>query len=149
MIYRLLYKMLHDAPDVRNLVGVRIYGGHAPDETQGPCIVLRKLSSTINSHLRNEASIAQPTVQIDYYDSSMSKAEAGGEIIRLLLSGYQRAVFSVIGPTGALIDVTVDSVQLRRAGEVIDEPRDASDRWSYRHSADYEVFHSQAVPTHV
>lgn len=149
MTYRLLYKLLHDSEYIRDRVGSRIFRGNAPAGTKGACIILRRMGATINSHLQNESSVAQQMMQIDFYDDTMARAESGGELLRMRLSCMQRTTVQVLDASGEEIDVIVDSIQLRRPGEVIDEPRDASDKWSYRHSADYEVFHSQAVPTHV
>lgn len=148
MIYRLLYRLLHDAPDIRNRVGTRIFSHNAPAGTKGECIILRRISGTVNSHLTNEATLAQSTMQIDFYAKTARDAESGGELVRMLLSGYQRSAVSVLNLQGTETSVTLDACNLLRPGEVVDEPRDGSDQWSYRSIADYELFYSQDVPTH-
>jgi hypothetical protein len=149
MIYRLLYKLLHDQPDVRNVVGTSIFAEHAPDNHKGPCIILRVISGTVNSHLLNESDVAQPMVQVDAYDETRLKAERLGNLVRLLLSGYQPTNVALLDPTGGAVTVRVQGINLIRPGMQIEPPQDDSDRWRYRWSADYEVFHTQDEPTHV
>lgn len=150
MIYRLLYKLLHDAPDVRNIVGTRIYPEHAPAKTQGACIIIRNLSGAAETHLQNECNMAQPMVQLDCYDRTATKARSLYEVVRLRLSGYgATTVEDVLDDDGAEQDIVLSSIILRRPGMYVEEPRDASDNWTHRYTADFEIFHSQTVPTHV
>jgi iron-sulfur cluster repair protein YtfE (RIC family) len=149
MIYRLLYKMLHDAPEVANVVGARIFAEHAPENTIGACLVLNVISGTINSHLQNESDVAQPMVQVDCYDETPLKAERLYQRVRNLLSGWQPSSIDVLSWEGTDASVRVQAINLIRPGMSIEPPADASDRWKYRYSADFEVFHTQDVPTHV
>lgn len=148
MTYRLLYKLLHDDTEITDRVGTRIYAENAPAKTVGPCIVLRMLSTDPSYHLQNETSVAAVTMQVDYYDSSATLAEVGYQLIRNLLSGRTPANVTVLNELGEEETVRVQAVVTRRGGMLIADPRDGSDRWSYRFSADFELFHSQDVPTH-
>lgn len=145
MIYRLLYKLLYDAPNVVDRVGTRIFAEHAPQKTQGACIIIRNLSGSAENHMGGETDCAMPTVQVDAYDSSAPRAEELYQAVRNRISGFRGNV-SVLDSTGSEQTVSVHEIALRRPGMFIEEPRDASDKWTYRYSADFEVFHSQSVP---
>lgn len=146
MIYRILYKLLHDSEEVRNRVGTRIFAENAPESTQGACIILRNLSGRAESGLDGETDCAMPTLQLDCYDDSATKAESLFQRVRNRLSGY-RGTVEVLDIDNAVTDIDVHEITLLRPGMFIEEPRDASDRWSYRYSGDFEVYHEQSVPT--
>lgn len=148
MIYRILGKLMHDSAAIRNRVGSRIFFENAPAGTQGECIIIRHLSGTANAHLLNESDCAQPMVQIDFYADSSSKAHSGYQLIRERLSGFSGAA-SYLDDDGEEATADVFGVNLLRPGALVNEPRDASDKWSYRFTADFEVFHSQTVPSHL
>ena len=135
MIYRLLYKLLHDSAEVRNVVGSRIYAEHAPDSSQGACIILRVLSGDAHYHLTAESDCANPTVQVDCYDETTTKAHRLYQHVRNRLSGYSGSV-DVLDEDGTETSVVVSELTILRPGALVDEPRDASDRWSCRWSAD-------------
>lgn len=145
MIYRLLYKLLHDAAEVRNIVGSRIFAEHAPASTQGACIVLRLLGGSPEYHLGGESDCSVRSVQIDCYEESSTRAETLCEWVRNRLSGFRGSVDVLVN--GEEVATDVHEIRLVRPGALIEEPQDGSDRWSYRWSADYEVFHEQSVPT--
>jgi hypothetical protein len=146
MIYRLLYKLLHDAEEVRNIVGTRIYPEHAPEKSQAACIILRHMSGEAEYHLAGESDCAHGIIQVDCYDASTTKAHRLYQWVRNAISGY-RGVAAVLGDGGTEEDVMVSEITILRPGALVDEPRDASDKWSYRWSADFNVFYSQSVPT--
>ena len=154
MIYRLLGKLMYDQPDIRNRVGSRIWFENQPEfnklaaDQRGPCIIIRNFSGSAETHLQNECDMAMPMVQIDAYDQSATKAHSLHELIRSLLSGYGPATVSVLNDEGEEEDVRVSSIILRRPGMYTEEPRNGSDVWVHRYTSDYEVFHSQSVPTH-
>lgn len=154
MIYRLLGKLMHDQPDIRNRVGTRIWFENQPEfnklaaDQRGPCIIIRNFSGSAETHLQNECDMAMPMVQIDAYDQTATKAHSLHELIRNLLSGYGPATVSVLNDEGEEEDVRVSSIILRRPGMYTEEPRNGSDVWVHRYTSDYEVFHSQSVPTH-
>ena len=145
MIYRLLYKLLHDSAAVRDRVGARIYAEHAPAEVQGACIIIRNLSGRAEAGLDGESDCAMPMIQVDCYDDSMTKAESLYQLVRNRMSWF-RGSLSVLNESGGETEVDVHEASLIRPGAFIEAPRDASDRWSYRYSADFEVFYEQAVP---
>lgn len=156
MIYRLLGKLMYDSPDIRDRVSNRIYFEYAPElksipeANRGPCIIIRNFSGQAETHLQNECNCAQPMVQIDCYDTTATKARSLYELVRLRLSGYgATTVEDVLDDDGDEVDIHVSAIILRRPGMYVEEPRDGSDKWSHRYTADFEVFHSQTVPTHV
>lgn len=146
MIYRLLYKLLHDSAGVRNRVGTRIYARNAPAGVSGEHIILNIISGTVHDHLTNEADIAERMIQIDFHADRATDAETGSELVRNLLSGYRGEV-SMLSDEGVLSAYDFQA-NLVRPGDLVNGPQDASDRWSYQHSADYQVFYEQSVPTH-
>lgn len=146
MIYRLLYKLLHDAAEVRNIVGASIFAEHAPDSHRGPCIILRAISGEAHYHFGGESDCANPTVQIDCYGASSTAAHKLYQWVRNAISGYRGSV-DVLDDAGSLSPIVVSEISILRPGALVEEPRDASDKWAYRWSADFQVFHSQSVPT--
>jgi hypothetical protein len=154
VIYRLLGKLMYDSPDIKNRVANRIYFENAPElksipvDQRGPCIIIRNFSGSAETHLQNECDMAMPMVQVDAYDVSTSKAHSLYQLVRTRLSGYGPETVAVLNDEGEEEDVFVSSIVLRRSGMFVEEPRDASDKWTYRYTADFEVFHSQPVPTH-
>lgn len=148
MIYRILYSLLHDSAAIRDRVAFRIYPENAPAKTQGECIVIRQISGSINNHLLNESDCAQMTMQVDFYAESATKAHSGYQLVRNRLSGHSGAA-TYLDDAGEESTSAVSACNLIRPGTLVNEPRDGSDRWSYRVSADFEIFHSQSVPTHV
>jgi hypothetical protein len=154
--YRLLGKMLYDSAAVKNRVSTRIYFEHAPElrsipvDQRGDCLIIRKLGSSPETHLTNECDMAAPMYQIDSYSTSPTKAESLHGLVRNRLSGFgPDTITDVLDDEGELSDVFVSSVVMMRNNGYVEEPRDGSDKWTHRYTADYQVFHSQSVPTHV
>jgi hypothetical protein len=153
--YRLLGKMLYDSAAIKHRVSTRIYFEYAPElksipvDQRGDCLILRKLSSTPETHLQNECDMAMPMYQIDSYSSSQTKAESLHELVRNRLSGFGPSlVEDVLDSEGIESDVWVSAIVLESDYGYIEQPRDASDKWTHRFVALYKVFHSQPVPTH-
>lgn len=147
MIYRILYSLLNGSPDIRNRVGSRIYPERVPAGVAGECIVISHISSEVESHLLNESDCAIPTMQIDFYSNSTSKAHSGYQLIRNLLSGYSGDV-AHLSDDGGEETTHISSCNLISPGMLEEEPADGSDQWIYSYSADFQIFHSQSVPTH-
>lgn len=143
-----MYKLLHDSEEIRNRVATRIYAEHAPANSQGACIVLRHISGTAIDAVENETGLADNTMQVDFYDETITKCESGYQRIRNRLSGYRGEV-DVLAENGEEETITVTGVNLLRPGGLVESPQDASDKWSTRYSADFQIFHTQDVPTHV
>jgi hypothetical protein len=145
---------MHDQADIRSRVGTRIWFENQPAfntlaaEQKGACIIIRNFSGSAETHLQNESSMAMPMVQIDAYDSSVSKAHSLYQLIRNLLSGYGPETVSVLNDDGEEESVRVDAIILRRPGMYTEEPRNGGDVWTHRYTGDFEIFHSQSAPTH-
>lgn len=148
MIYRLMYKLLHDSADIRHRVATRIFAEHAPASTQGACIIIRHISGTAIDAVENETGLADNTIQIDFYDENITKCESGYQLIRNRLSGYRGDV-DILDERGEEETITVTGINLLRPGGLVESPQDSSDKWTCRYSADFQVFHTQDVPTHV
>lgn len=147
MIYRIIYSMLHGSDDIRNRVGARIFPERVPAGVSGECIVISHISSEVENHLQNESDCAIPTIQVDFYSNTVTGAESGYQLIRNLLSGFLGSV-NYLGGDGDE-ETTRVACNLVSPGMLEEEPADGSDQWIYSYSADFQVFHSQTVPTHV
>lgn len=149
MIYRIIGKLLHDSAAIRDRVGTRIYFEHRPasDPLAGEYIVIRFISGAANNHLENEADCAEGDVQVDFYGQTVTDAERGYSLIRNRLSGFDAEV-TYLGSDGAEASADVQC-NLLRPGMLVSTPADASDQWAYQFSADFQVFYSQTVPTHL
>jgi hypothetical protein len=130
---------LLDDEDVRHVVAERCYAGRVPEGVKGAVIVLQLITRQHHYHLGNEADVVEPTVQIDCYEATSALAEELAEHVRNRLSGCRGATAG---------DMTLQTAIIISDSSSTEEPRDKSDRWIYRVSVDYQIFHSQSVPTH-
>ncbi len=146
MIYRLIYKLLYDAPGVRDRVGTRIYARQSPAGVTGENIVISLVGGTIHNHVSNECSVGERMVQVSFFADSAVLAESGFELVRLRMSGFADEL-EVLDPTGTPRDYTVQA-NLVAANDSVGSPQNASDRWAHQHSGDFQVFFEQDVPTH-
>lgn len=147
MIYRILYSLLHGSADIRNRVGARIYPERVPAGVEGECIVVSHVSSEVENHLQNESDCAIPTIQLDFYSNTVTTAESGYQLIRNLLSGFRGDVVH-LGSDGEEETTHISGCNLIGPGMLEEEPADGSDQWIFSYSADFQIFHSQSVPTH-
>ena len=148
MIYRVLWKLLHDSEAVRNRVSTRIYGDYKPqDAPPGEYIILRHVSGTPIDAVENETGLADDVMQVDFYGQKVADCKSGYQLIRNRLSGY-RGTVDVLDYDGEEQEVKVTGINLLRKGSLIDLPQDGSDQWACRYSADFQVFYTQTVPTH-
>jgi hypothetical protein len=147
VIYYLLYALLYGCAEIKDRVGTQIYPENAPQGTVGECIVLRKLSGTAHNHLTNEADCVERLIQIDFYGRTVTEAEEGYELIQNLLSGYGPADVDV-ERSGTTTTVRVSTINRMRDSNTVDAPANGSDVWTKQCSCDFQIFHSQPVPTH-
>lgn len=149
MIERVLYAFLRDSEDIRNVVGSRIYAGYAPANTKGPVIILRVISRSRQGKysLQNETDVTEAVVQIDCYEERASLAFELFENVRKRLSGYYGEVTHV-SSTGEETTTYIHSATILREDAVYEVRQDASDKWIDRYSADFQIIHTQPVPTH-
>lgn len=147
MIYRLIYALLQDSPDITDRVGTRVYARKAPANVSGEYIILSIVGSTVHNHLQNEASTGERMVQVSFFGDSATAAESGFELVRMRMSGFSGEV-EALDPQGDLRDYTVQA-NLVTPNDQVSEPRDASDRWAHQYSGDFQVFYEQDAPTHV
>jgi hypothetical protein len=147
MIYRLLYKVLHDSAAVRDRVATRIYPRMAPNGVTGERIVLNVISGIAHNHVSNEVGVGERIVQVSCFADSAVAAESGFELVRLRLSGFKSDI-EILDPAGTPREYTFQA-NLINANDLVSEPRDASDKGAYQHSGDFQVFYEQDVPTHV
>lgn len=148
MIEKLVRNFLRDSEDVRNVVAGRIYAGFAPAKTDGPYIVLRRMSHDRSYHLQNEAGVVASSLQIDCYDATATKTVELFELVRNRLSGYGGLV-EFTDSSGEQQTAYLHSATIMRDDMQHFEPVDASDRWIHAYSADFRITHSQTVPSHL
>ena len=148
MIYRIIGRLLHESEAVRNLVADRIFFEVSPAKVTGEFIVLSLTTTTVHNHLQNESDCAEPMVQVDFYAADASRAYSGFQAIHNRLSGFSGSV-EYLADDGDYDTTRVSSCNLISHRSLTLRPEDASDKWRFRYSGDFQVFHSQAVPTHV
>lgn len=150
MIYRILYSLLHESANIRDKVGTRIWAENAPagepPKKDEPYLVLKNFSGSAESHMAGESDCAMPMIQIDCHDKTANLAEQLYQRVRNRVSGF-RGTVDVVDDDSIPTTVAIHEIKLLRPGMTIESPQDASDRWSYNHSADFDVFHEQSVPT--
>ncbi len=151
MIYRLLYKLLHESEAIRNRVGIRIFEENAPErrptDPKEEYIVLHLISENPDYHLDGEVGTGDAVVQVDCHGSHTSKARSLYQLVRNRLSGYRGSVADVLTDDGDLVSRDVCELTILRPGMIVGTPQDASDKWSYNCSTDISVFYEQSVPT--
>lgn len=147
MIEKIVREYLLADDDVRNIVDSRIYVGYVPGGVSGAVIVLRKINTDRSYHLTNEVGARADVLQVDCYDETGTKAYQLSEIVRNRLSGVATANASYM-ENGAYTVGYIHYAIIINERELVEEPENASDRWTHRYSVDYEIGVSQSVPTH-
>lgn len=140
MIERAVKDFLLDSATVRDRVAGRIFHSRAPQGIKGELIVIRTINMEPVYTIQNEAGLEAHITQIDCYSDTPYKADTLGDLVRNRLSGYR----GTIGNDAVLIEAT----EIINARSLEDQPEDSSDRWIFRHSADYRFYASKAIPTH-
>lgn len=150
MIERALYEFLRSSTAIADIVGTRIFAGHAPAKTRGPVLIMRVIARVREDKysLQNEVGVTESVVQIDCYHERATLAFDLFEAVRNRLSGYQGTVAHK-DSGGDETETFIHSAVLLREGSVYDAPQDASDQWIDRYSADFRIIHTQPVPTHL
>ena len=147
MIERIVRTHLLDDDDIRNVVGQRVFANYLPIDSKGPAILLRRVSSNREQTHAGEPAVVESIVQVDSYERTASYCWELFELIRNRLNGYSGDV-TWLGTGGSQITTTIGHAWILRENALTDSPRDASDRWVERISADFTISHSQTVPTH-
>ncbi|MCA9232502.1 MAG: DUF3168 domain-containing protein [Planctomycetales bacterium] len=137
MIEKDLKTYLQASAAISDVVGTRIYSSRVAQGIKGALIVLRNITSQREYTLTGEVGVKLSTVQIDAYDQTSVKAQALAEKIRNRLSGY----------AGAAGDITIQAATIIAERALRDTPVDASDQWTFRYSMDFDIWHTQSVPT--
>lgn len=137
MIEKEIKKYLYGSNPIRNVVGNRIYAGKAGQIVTGAMLIVRNVTSQRFYGLVNEIGTKQSILQIDCYENSATKAYDLSELVRNRLSGY----------SGAAGDATVYESMIIAERADREKPENKSDRWVFRYSADYQIYHDSVVPT--
>lgn len=146
MIHRILYRLLSQSANIANKVGVRIYQDRAPQKTTGDYIVITRVSASPEYHLTAESDCAVDIIQLAYVSTSRAAAEAGFNLIRNRISGYRGDV-TYLADDGTYATGNISECTCVRGALTVEMAGDASDKYRFLCSSDYQIFSSQSVPT--
>ena len=129
---------------IRHLSFGKIFYDRAPQGTAKPYVLINRVAVSRFYTLSNETDAASVVVQVDVYHTEPNEMEKLAEAIRLAMSGTQNVFWGNRDAGG----IYVFSAKILREDVNADRPQDASDRWSYNFSRDYDITHREPVPTH-
>lgn len=118
-------------------LGVRfpgVYADHGPQAVRGEYIVLQDVSGDHSYGLGGEIGTLATIVQVNCFSYKSEKAQSLFMLVRNRLSGYSDSVIAEATIIGGL-------------GSSPAPPVDNSDKWIYRYSKDFQIFHYESVPT--
>ena len=147
-----LYSHLTGTTDLVAQVGTRIYPNAAPPRekrTRGPFIVYRRISTTNEHTLAGALGVARPTFEFavigDYTIDGSGQEQTTpystikniSDLLRTHLDGYQ----------GVLQSAGVRSITHISTNDDYIAPTDAGDVRVHIAESDYQVWHTETVPT--
>jgi hypothetical protein len=146
MIERYTRDFLRDVTAIRDRVDegtdlLGVYCGTVPHGHRGECILLTDITAEHYYHLGGEVSPRSSVVQITCYSDKAGRAYSLAELVRNRLSGYG-GLMGDSDETRVLTATIVGS-----AGAEIETPEDASDKFIYSYTRDYELIYTTTVPT--
>ncbi len=137
-IEKALRKFWIDDEDIRDKIDGRIFARRVPDHTTNPCVVLTTITTSREYSLANEINVLTAVVQVDVYGANTAEVDEITELIRNRTSGYK----------GLAGDLFLQGCFILREQSEAKRRRDGSNRFANRNSTDYQIFFSQAIPTH-
>ena len=117
---------------VSALVSGRIYPIHLPQNPTYPCVVYTRIANEHFNNLDGSAGLSSPFIQVDAWADDPMEARDIGEQIRLALQGYSGSLASGVTIHGISLDSDREGFEYEVG--------------TYRHSADYTVWHSEVIP---
>jgi hypothetical protein len=145
MIEKYIRDYLRSVAAIRNRVdqGANypgIYAGTVPMGHKGESIRLEDISAQRFYHLAGEAGVVQSVVQVTCYGENARRAFTLSELVRNRLSGYR-------GYAGDSNETAIQSALIINESADQESPADASDRWIYSYTCDYQITHTTSIPT--
>jgi hypothetical protein len=117
--------LLNAAPGVSAIVGAKIYGAAAPDETPAPLLVYRKVSAERPDQLQpSPIQLVEAQVEVLCVASTYPELKALGEAVRLAL----------VGQAGIVNGVELQYISIEEEGADEYEPqlREFAQPWTFR-----------------
>lgn len=137
-----LHAELADDTTIAGLVGIRIRPGVAGKADALPYIVYNKITDVPAHHMTAAAGLTTTHWQIDCYAGSASAADTLAEAVRDALDGF---------PAGTMGsgDNTANVRGCRLHGTTDDyiPPAEGQEYGVYRRIMEFEIWHTQSVPT--
>lgn len=130
---------LLDNATVEGLLGVRLYGGVAPQDAELPYAVFTVISDVPWHHMEAASRLARARIQLDCYAESYAAVKALAKACREAVDGLDREV-TVGSDTNALtimLEMQADGDNERAAG---------AELGPYRVIQDYVVLHDETLP---
>ena len=123
---------------VTDLVGTRIYPAVLPQSATLPACVYSVISSVPNDCIAGSSGSVTASVQVDVYSDSHITSNNIAEQIRLVTQGY----------FGSMGDEFVGGVRLENKYEMYERPVDGSDLGRHRCLLNFEITHTNTIPTY-
>lgn len=123
---------------LKEQVGQRFYAGRRLENEGHTAITLQAVSNSPESHLKGDdrqTAVVQAEVFANGINSFV-RAAAAAEAIRMAVSYYR-------GTWGKTVTAFIGTVTVIRSFQRFDAPRDASNYWTVRLSADFEITYLQ------
>lgn len=125
---------------VSGVVGARIYPDILPQKdgkvtTDLPAITLEVISGQSDSDLTGGVGLGRQRVSVTCYAHTRTATRTLSEAVRV----------QMLSMRGDVSGQHVSSVTCESRVDLVDPPADASDKWRYIHSIDFEVIHSEGV----
>jgi hypothetical protein len=120
---------------IRNLVGVRIYQEHYPQDAKLPLLVITRLFTTHEHTLSNLAGLAKARIQFDCIADSRSIANSIAEAVRRT---------GIVAFKGNMQGLDVRGVMMEEgARDFMDRPNDATERHRYGVNFDLSISYTE------
>ena len=132
-----LYAHLTGTTDLVAQVSTRIYPNRAPHGAAMPFITYRRISTTNEHTLAAALGMARPTFEFACVGTSYSTVKTVNNLLRTHLDGHQ----------GVLQSVGVRSITHISTNDDYIAPTDAGDVGGHIAESDYQVWHTETVPT--
>lgn len=107
-----------------------------------PAITVQAVSHTHEAHMTAAAGLAKAVLQVDCWAATYLGARALSEAVRAELDGYRYTSTSSKWGTN-----NIRRVLLANENPLYEGTDDGSDAGAYRVSQDYDVWHTETVPT--
>lgn len=136
------YHHLSNDTTVAGLVSARIYVDVAPSSVAGlNHITFQLISGTHEHHMTAAAGLTRKRVQVDVWATNSVSRDGISEAVREALDGYR----GDMGATGSTVDVRM--CHLVNETDGYESPVMGTEFGLFRRTMDWEIWHSESVPT--